>query len=130
MADQHHAAPVVVMGEIGAPRRQHVLIGQLMIRAPRLAAHRGHRGLPIERGVGSALGAVAGQLLGGRALLLRARCHVRVGRRLLGHRGVDVEAIDRRGGVGKVGLPRHGAVRRHDRRGQGLGAHVGPAWTA
>ena len=121
MADQDDAAPVIVVGEVFAPGSLDVLIGQVPVGVSYRLAHqhgrqRGQGDLTIHGRVEAALGAEAGELAQHYVGLRRLDRHGRVGARVGGNGGIDVEAVDRRVRIGVEALNGRRPVGLDDRR--------------
>ena len=116
--DQHHAAALIVMGQIIVPGRQHVIIGHLAIGRDRPAGHEGAQGgqgdLPVHRREQTAFRPEAGELLLDDALLFRADDPIGIAAGLGRDRRIDIKAIDRRFRVGREGFMRQRAVGGND----------------
>ena len=135
VADEHDAAALIVPGEIGPPGRQHVGVGesarrQIRVRIVDDLAEARARHLAVERRKGPADGAKAHELLLGGARLVLGRRDRRVVASGMRDRRVDVEAIDRRGRIGRVGDFVAPSASREDRRGGRRRADVGAAGPA
>ena len=121
VADQHHAAPVVVVRHVVIPRIPHVVVAgsavQLEARAREAGAQARQRHLSVHRGEQPALRAKPRELLAHDVALFVADRHVAVGGRVQRHGGIDVEAVDGRLRVGRPRLTRQGATGR-DHRGR------------
>jgi hypothetical protein len=104
MADQHDSAAVVVAGEVVKPGRQdvpvalrqHPVVAGVRQCPSQPARLRGRRELAVHRRPHSAGPGEAGRLLDRDRLLLGLNLEVCVQGRLVAHRRVHVEAVDRR----------------------------------
>ncbi len=127
VADEHDAAAVVVVGQVVAPRRRHVAVGD------RLAGRHRRRGagqqavdghLAVHRRPHAADLGEARHLLNGHQLLLGGDLQVRVERALGADRRVHVEAVDRRRPRVADLLHADRSVGAEDRRGEIRGARI------
>ncbi len=98
MANEHHAATLVVMLQVIVPCVKHVGVGQGAIhgygRSGNHGPQRRESDLAVHRRVNPALGSEAGKLRRHHAFFFRTRDHVAVACRVTGDRGIDVEAVD------------------------------------
>ncbi len=124
VTDQHHAAPVIVAGEIAVPRVEDVAVRRFKVGSAPLAAQPRDRHLPVHRRVQAAARPESRELHQRGVLLLGTDRHVAVRRRLARDRRVDVEAVHRSVGVARVRAVSDAAVRRDHRRGERLRAYV------
>jgi hypothetical protein len=116
MADQQHATPPIVVGDVVLPGVSDVGVGQLAVRldrdAPETRDERGERDLAIHRREHATRGAEPGRLLpDDEDLLAGCRRQVAVARLVAGDRGIDVEAIELRTARGAPALDPRLAVR-------------------
>jgi hypothetical protein len=133
VADQHHAASVIVVRQVMTPGGRDVVVAGLRPagggRARRL--HQGRDGeLSVHRREHPAPGGEARGLHLGDAALFRTSLHVGQLARIARDGRIDVEAVDRGGGVCAKPLHRRGADGGDDRGREIRVAGVGAPWAA
>lgn len=115
MPDEDHAATVIVMLQVVAPGGPNVVVGEVVRRA--LFGETGDGELPVSRRKQQASTGKRRDLKErGPEFLLTAPPGVRVECLVLGNRRIDIEAVDRRIGIGLQRLDGERAVGIDDRR--------------
>jgi hypothetical protein len=98
VADQDHAAALVVLAQVGAPGLAHVAVGDLArsLRNRLRLDQAGQGDLPVDRREDAAVLAVARRLVQGDRAQFGVDRLVGLRGAVVGHRRVDVEAVDLR----------------------------------